>query len=273
MKKAICLGNGLSLRTDLPQLVSRGINGVLIAGDIATKPSDCEFARQCGVDFLIVDVSWKPQMKQTVDQIDAEYYYIDEPYAMKHHSDEELKEIVDYIKLKRPNSKFIIGDIRVIQEKKYKPIPGLYYTYTSYINNWFIPIVDKCLPFGGPDQSPSLRRIHKKTGGMVPFIWVYGQNKLLCHPDEYHKLYKTGEELGVDFLMFYAGDGGSGAEDKYRLNQVTKAQLWDNLDHFIKNEKPYTFTEWWKRFFNRWAVSFSYLFKTWNFKDFINTLF
>lgn len=272
MKKAICLGNGLT-KADIPALVEAGITGIIIAGDITTKPADCEYARKCGMEFLIVDVSWKPQWKQTVDDIYAEYYYIDEPYAMNHHNDEELKEIVDYIAVKRPTSKFIIGDIRVIQEKKYTPIDGLYYVYTSYVNNWYVPLLDKLIPFGGPNQSPSIKRIYKKTNGRVPFIWVYGQNKLLCHPDEYHKLYKTAEELGVEFIMFYAGDGSTGPTDKYRLNEVTKSELWDNIYHFINNEKPYTFLEWWQRFFHRWAVSFSFLFKTKDFKEFLNTLF
>ena len=272
MKKAIHVGNGLFYYIDLPQLVQAGFTGVMIAGEVVEKIKQFEFGKAHGIEFFIVDIAWKPQWKQTVDAIDADYYYIDEPYAMGRHSEDELKEIIDYIAVKRPNSKFIIGDIRVIQEKKYKPIPGLYYTYTSYVNTWLVPIWDKALPFGGPNQSPSIRRLHKKTGGKVPFIWVYGQNKILCHPDEYDKLFKTCEDLGIEFMCLYTGDGG-GVDNKYKLNTVTKVELWDNINHFINNEKPYTLVEWWKRFFHRWAISFSYLFKTWNFKDFINTLF
>jgi hypothetical protein len=225
------------------------------------------------MEFVVSDIADKNQWKQIVDNINAEYYYIDEPYTMGHHSDDELIQKLNYITSKRPSSKFVIGDIRVIQEKKYIPIPGLNYVYTSYTNNWLIPILDKCIPIGGPNQSPSIKRIYKKTRGAVPWIWVYGQNKIFCHPDEYHKIFKTAEELKIDILFLYISDGITGDNDKYRFNVVSKCELWDNINHFIKNEKPYTLLEWWKRFFYRLSLSFKYLFRTWDFKDFINTLF
>lgn len=272
MKKAIFLGNGLDIRYDLDELINLGISGLYINGELEKKIHDSNFARERGIQFLIVDVAYKPEWKSTVDQIDAEYYYIDEPYLNKTHTDEELIEILNYVKIKRPNSKFVIGDIRLIQEKKYKPIDGLYYTYTSYTDNWYIPFIDKAIPIGFPDQSPSIKRIYNKTDGRVPFIWVYGQNKLLCHPDEYHKLYKTAKELGLEFMCFYVGDGSAG-DDKYIFNIVPRVQLIDNLNHFINNEKPYTTIEWISRLYNRLKISFKFLYKTGNFKRFIYTLF
>jgi hypothetical protein len=271
MKKGIYPGNGLNFYTDLPWLVNRGFDTVLIGDDIVEKRKKVSFALECGIKTLILDISCKSQWKQIVDEFDVEYYYIDEPYTMGNHTEEELKEYTEYIKQIRPNSKFVIGDLRVIQEKKYKPIENLHYVFTSYTNNWLIPIWDKCIAIGGPNQSPSVKRIHKKTEGKVPWIWIYGQNKIFCHPDEYDKLYKTAEELNIPILMLYFGDGTP--DSKYQFNRISEEEVMDNIYHFIHNEKPYTFFEWWKRFFHRWSLSFNQLFKTWDFKEFIDKLF
>jgi hypothetical protein len=271
MKKGILIGNGLDFYKDLTWLVQRGFDTILIGDDIAEKRKKVIFAKECGIQTLILDISYKAQWKQIVDEFDVEYYYIDEPYAMGHHTEDELQERIDYIAEKRPNSKFVIGDIRVIQEKKYKPLNRLHYVFTSYTDNWLIPIWDKAIAFGLPNQSPSIKRIHKRTGGRVPWIWVYGQNKIFCHPDEYDKLYKTAENLGIPMLILYFGDGTPG--DKYQFNAISETEMLNNIYHFIHNEKPYTFYEWWQRFFYRWTLSFKQLFKTWDFKDFIDKLF
>jgi hypothetical protein len=271
MKKAICIGNGLDFHKDLSWLIARGFTGILISGNIANKLENCSFAKECGMEFIILDIAYKPEWKECVDLIDAEYYYIDEPYANVHHTEEELRERLEYITNKRPNSKFVIGDLRIIQEKKYKPIENLYYVFTSYTDDWLIPIWDKCIPFGLPNQTPSIKRIHKKTNGKVPWIWVYGQNKMFCHPDEYHKLVQTAEKLDIPILFLYLGDGVKGS--KYELNAVSEEELLHNIHHFIHDEKPYTLYQWWQRFFYRLKLSFSLLFKTWDFKEFFNTLF
>lgn len=260
MKKGIWFGNGLDFYKDMPWIVNRGFDTVMIKDDITEKRKKVPYAIECGMKTIILDIAWKSQWKQVVDEFDVEYYYIDEPYAMKHHTEEELKEYAEYISQVRPNSKFVIGDLRVIQENKYTPLDKVHYVFTSYTNDWLIPIWDKCIPFGGPNQSPSVERIHKKTGGKVPWIWIYGQNKLFCHPDEYDKLYKTAEKLDIPILMLYFGDGVPGS--KYQFNVISEAEMLDNIFHFIHNEKPYTFFEWWQRFFHRLALSFRQLFKT-----------
>ncbi len=272
MKKGIWIGNGLDFYKDLLWIVNKGFDTIYIGGDIEEKRKKVAHSIKCGIKTIILDISYKPQWKQVIDEFDVEYYYIDEPYATRNHTEDELQERIDYIAQKRPNSKFVVGDIRIIQEKKYKPLNKLYYVFTSYTDNWLIPIWDKAIAFGFPNQSPSIKRIHKKTNGKVPWIWVYGQNKIFCHPDEYDKLYKTAKELNIPILMLYLGDGASN-NSKYKFNVVSEVEMLNNIYHFIHNEKPYTFLEWWKRFFHRWALSFKQLFKTWDFKDFINKLF
>lgn len=253
MHKGIWLGNGLDFYEDLPWLVEKGFTAVRlgISGGPSEQLNRANYARLHGMKILIGDVR-RNDWKETVDLVDAEYYYLDEPYLFDI-PERELLDRIEYIKKKRPDSKFVIGDIRAIQHWKYKPIESLYYTYSSYTDNWYIPFLGVAIPIGFGNQSPSIRRIHKKVEGRFPFIWVYGQNKLLCHPDEYHKLRKTCDELDIRLMMLYLGDGGP--DSKYKFNVVSREQLLQNIDHFLADTKPYTTQEWWYRLYSRLKVS------------------
>lgn len=282
---------GLSI-SDIYLLNKKGINTVFLASDSMSKTTEnYKKIRESKTEIVVLDIGWgtfdQDYWKQRIDAFDCPYYYMDEPYAARINyyienrqmSKNEAKESVykdivfrrDYIKRKRPNSKFVIGDIREVMKKDYVPIDDVYYTYTSYTNNIYIPILDKALPFGLGNQSPAIARLYKKVNGRVPFIWVYGGNKLLCHPDEYSKLINTCKKLNIPTAVMYARDGlGS---EKYSFNKVNRKQLLEYIDHFLNEETPYTILEWWKRFFYRLGLSFSELFKTWNFKKFFNKLF
>ena len=254
MHKGIWLGIGLDFYEDLPWLVEKGFTAILLGtpGGPAEQLKKSIYARSHGMQILIADVRSTNTWRETVDLVDAEYYYLDEPYLFDV-PESELTDRIEYIKEKRPNSKFVIGDIREIQYKSYKPLNGLYYTYSSYTDNWYIPIIGKAIPIGFGNQSPAIKRIHKKVDGRFPFIWVYGQNKLLCHPDEYHKLRKTCDTLDIDLMMLYVGDGGPGS--RYKFNVVSEEQLLKNIDHFLADTKPYTTREWWNRLYTRLKLS------------------
>ena len=270
MDKGIWMGNGLEFYKDLPWLVVKGFTAVRIG--ISGGPNEqlgrANFAREQGIKILIADVRDPETWKETVDLIDAEYYYFDEPYLYDV-PEKELTDRIEYIKEKRPNSKFVIGDIRAIQNWKYKPIKDLYYTYSSYTDNWYLPLLGIAIPIGLGNQSPAIRRIHKKVEGRFPFIWVYGQNKLLCHPDEYHKLRPTCDDLGIDLMMLYLGDGS----DKYIFNSVSRTQVLENIDNFLRDDKPYTRKQWWQGLGHRLRLSFRHLKETKSFKEFIDKLF
>lgn len=278
MKKGIWIGNGLTIQDDLQELISIGFDTLFIEHypTLQERLQVYKDAKQLGIKTFVVSIA-DALWKETIDEIDAEFYYIDEPYEMGHVyspkvDENELKCRLQYVLDNRPNSKFVISGLRHIQKKSYTPIPDLYYTYSSYTDNWYLPIIDIAVPFGFGNQTPAIKRIYKKVGGKMPFLWIYGQNKLLCHPDEYHKLFKTAEDLGIPLLMLYIRDGGS-PQSKYIFNKVSHELLMKNISNFISNKKPYTFTQWWKRLFYRLRLSFGQLFRTWNFKEFIDKLF
>ncbi len=269
MKHGIWLGMGLDFYEDVPMLIEKGFEVIRVgtAGGANGQSERAIFAREHGAEMIIADVR-NTDWKEVVDLLDAEFYYYDEPYEYNV-PEQELIDRVDYIKEKRPDSKFVIGELRKIQYKNYVPLEGLYYTFSSYTNNWYIPIVGKAIPAGFGNQSPSIRRIHKKVDGRVPWIWVYGKNKILCHPDEFHKLKKTADDLDIGLSVLYLGGATRG---KYGLNAVPRKTTLEYIDHFLADEKPYTFGEWWKRELYRWKQSFSVLWnKGWS--EFIETLF
>jgi len=267
MQKGIYVGNGLDYYEDLPWLVEKGFTAFVIGGDLESIKNKIQYATQWEVKTTIVDIAGG-NWKSIVDAVDSKYYYHDEPYLYKV-PESLLIEKLDYIKRERPNSKFVIGDIRAIQKWNYKPINNLYYTYTSYTDNWYLPLLGIAIPIGLGNQSPSIRRIHKKVEGRIPFIWAYGQNKLLCHPDEYHKLRKTCDKLDIDLMILYLGDGSG----KYEFNAISEEQLLLNIDHFLNDTKPYTTSEWWQRLNERLRLSINELLTNWNFKEFIDHLF
>jgi len=272
MKYGILLGNGLDFYRDLEIIKKLGFDTIYIHGNLEDKKNKIDYSKNLGFTTIIVDINGGFEHAiECIDKLDADYYYIDEPYTMNIYSHDELTQICKYISEKRPDSKFVIGELRIIQEKKYKPIENAYYVYTSYTNNWYIPIIDKAIPIGQPNQSPAIKRIHKKMNSRVPWIWAYGQNKLLCHPDEYHKLYETAEKLNIPMMILYLGDGIPGT--RYELNYVPDSLLFHNICNFILNEKPYTTKQWWKRFFHRIKLSLKKLYETKNLKYFIETLF
>jgi len=187
--------------------------------------------------------SWK----QWIDELDAEYYYIDEPY-LRGVSEATLIERRDYIASQRPNSKLVIGDIRHILKDDYRPIPGIQYTYTSYIGTFIlfgIPIAT-----GLPDQSNSIRRLHKIVNGEIPFIWLFGKNKWFCYPDEYKQLTETCEDLGIDMQILYMNTG-----TELQETCVTKTLALEYISAFIKGENAYDLFTWTKRFFKSiWVI-------------------
>lgn len=268
MQKGIWLGMGLTFE-DVPMLIEKGFSVIRIgtSGGPGGQLSRAIFARLSGAEKIIADIR-NDDWKEVVDIVDAEYYYYDEPYEYNV-PEQELIDRIDYIEEVRPDSIFVIGGLRKIQYKSYTPLEKLYYTFSSYTNNWYIPFVGKAIPAGFGNQSPSIRRIHKKVDGRVPWIWAYGKNKILCHPDEYHKLKKTGDNLGIDLMVLYLGGATTG---KYALNAVSRETALEYIDHFLADEKPYTFIEWWKREFYRWRQSFSVL-RNKGFNEFIETLF
>lgn len=274
MKKGIWIGNGLDFYDDLRWLKDLGFELIYIGleGGIEEQLKKYNYAKSIGFTDFLVDLRLD-EWKTTINLIDSAYYYIDEPYIFGR-SDDYIIEKRDYILFRRPSSKLVVGDVRHIQKTSYKPIDGVYYTYTAYTNNWKIDLfgLDLVLPFGGPDQSPSIKRIYKKTGGRVPFIWVYGQNKIFCHPDEYSKLYQTCEDLGINIMILYLGDGAS-YDSKYFLNRVSESELLENINNFIHNKRPYTIFSWLSRFFRRLYLSLQELKRTKDLKHFINTLF
>lgn len=269
MEKGIYFGNGLEFYKDLPWLVERGFTAVFLHGDFLSLRHKMTYCMQWNVAITIVSIAGN-DWKDIVDEIDSKYYYVDEPYSMEVITDEQIKERLDYIKIKRPGSKFVIGDIREIQKDSYVPIKDLYYTYTSYTNNWYIPYFGIAVPFGLGNQSPSIKRIHKKVEGRFPFMWVYGQNKLLCHPDEYHKLKKTCDDLGIEMMILYLGDGPEG---KYKFNTVSEHDLMENIHHFLNDTRPYTINLWIRRLNHRLRLSINELIKNKNLKEFIEHLF
>lgn len=269
MDKGILIGNGLDYYKDLPWLADKGFTAVFLSGPLDCIKNKIAYALQWEIKTTIIDIKCG-EWKTIVDEIDSKYYYVDEPYAAGGITEEEIKDRLDYIKQKRPNSKFVIGDIREIQNKKYQPIKDLYYTYTSYTDNWYLPLLDIAIPFGFGNQSPSIKRIYKKVEGRVPFIWVYGQNKLLCHPDEYDKLRKTCDDLSIDLMILYLGDGPDG---KYKFNVVSEPDLLENISNFLSDKKPYTTTLWIRRLNMRLRLSINELLTNWNFKEFIDHLF
>lgn len=268
MEKGIWLGMGLTFE-DVPMLIAKGFSVIRVgtAGGANGQLERALYARRYGAKKIIADVA-RSDWREVVDLVDAEYYYYDEPYEYNV-PQSELIHRIHYIERVRPNSKFVIGCLRKVQYDTYTPLKKLYYTFSSYTNNVYIPFIGKAIPAGFGDQSPSIRRIHKKADGRVPWIWVYGKNKILCHPDEFHKLKKTGDDLGIDLMVLYLGGATSG---KYGLNAVSRETTLEYIDHFLADEKPYTLGEWWKREIYRWKQSFSVLWnKGWS--DFIETLF
>jgi hypothetical protein len=269
MEKGIWIGNTLDYYKDLPWLIEKGFTAVYIGtnGGLSEQLNRFNFALQEGISTFIVDVR-NSDWRQTVDTVPAQYFYFDEPY-LYNVDEQELLDRRDYIRKVRPESKFVIGDIRAIQNWRYEPIPEMYYTYSSYTDNWYLPLLGIAIPIGLGDQSPSIKRIHKKVEGRFPFIWVYGKNKLLCHPDEYHELRKTCNDLGINLMMLYAAS----SSDKYKFNDVSREQVLKNIDHFLNDTKPYTRREWWQRLVHRLKLSFNHLRETKSFSEFIDKLF
>jgi len=251
MDKGIWVGHAFDFYNDMPFFVEKGFTAAYIpsTGGPDEQKQKADYARSCGIKILITDIRDDTYWKETVNKVDSEIYYQDEPYLYKY-PEKQLLEKLYYVRLNRPNSKFVIGDIRIIQNNDYQPIREMYYTYSSYTDNWKLPFIG-AIPIGLGNQSPSIKRIYKKMQGRMPFIWVYGQNKLLCHPDEYHKLRKTCDELGINLMMLYLGDG----HGKYKFNAVTREEHLEYIEHFMNDTKPYTTREWWQRLYYRLKLS------------------
>jgi len=288
-KGIILPGSGLDY-SDLENLYQSGIDSVYVQSDsIEVTQERIKIIKEVGIKNIILDIGWgtydQTQWKERIEMFDVPYYYMDEPYLVRtkwymqnrgesefealRHTSMDIKLRRDLVKFKRPGSKFVIGDIRALLDKDYKPIDDVWYTYTSYTNNIYIPIIGKAIAIGLGNQSPAIKRLYKNVQGRVPFVWVFGKNKLLCHPDEFHKISKTCDNLNIPMQILYTQDGS----EKYKFNSITRADVLEYIEHFIKEEKPYTFWEWWKRLGHRLSLSFGELFRTWNFKEFFDKLF
>jgi hypothetical protein len=187
--------------------------------------------------------------KERIDNYDAKWYYVDEPYRngldgikSKTWVEAQIRARRDYIAYKRPNSRMVIGDIREILKKDYEPIPDVMYVYTSYISTWFffnIPIA-----FGRPNQSGSIKRLAKIVGKQnIPWIWVFGKNKFFCHPDEFEQLNNTANELGISTQVLYLNNGTEVQEKHFSLDTMVSV-----IHAFLEERNEYNVFSWTWRF-------------------------
>lgn len=252
IEKGIFFGlsnDGVITFNDVPMLLQKGFKYFYVTGDkVIRRVHNYNKLYELGVRDFIVDVKYS-FWKEVVDLIDARYYYIDEPFSNTEKKLDyqvtivELLEIQNYIKKKRPNSDLILGDTYPLLRDYFRPLDFFYYTYTDYKNN--ILINNKPTYLGLGNQSKSIRKIYKKTPN-IPFIWMYGRDKLFCHPDEYHKLFNTCRELNIKLAMLYVPE--SIIYSKYNINRETTLKY---INDFANERKPYTFFEWWSKFFKR----------------------
>jgi hypothetical protein len=255
MKKGIYLGNGLTIKD------AEGLDFIIIASDtFEIMDSKITEAVRAGITNIYLWISvakyfqgmaskeayWRKIVEYYSDNLFIKGYYLDEPYSVLHLDNNQISYMRDVIRTIEHCKDFIIGDIREIIKSDYKPIPNVHYAYTSYVDTLFI--FGKPLKFGLPDQSSAIKRLHKKVNGKISFVWMYGQNKIGCHPDEYKSLFRTCKKLGIDKAVIYFGDGvGNG----YKNNSVSTHEAGRNLLFFKIEKNPYNFLSWIMKFLER----------------------
>lgn len=269
MKKGFWLGSEITPRILRDILVEENIKQediFIFVPDMDIKEKS-EFWNECyvlGFRNFIYSISWT-NWKETIEQFDGDYY-IDEPFIervkwyMKNEYlteqqaykkvEEDLIERIEYVK-QNTGRRFIIGDIREFFKednffKRNVENYGLFnVAYTSYTSTWILPkwLGGKVLAFGLPNQVPTLRKIFIHPYSYLSLVWSFGKDKTFCHPDEYHKIQKFCDRYNIYYNFLYLADSEDGNE------KITKEQAIENVKHFLKGQKPYTFFQWWKRFF------------------------
>lgn len=240
---------------DVPLLLDKGINTFFVTGHSAKQRIDnYNKMKKFGAKRFVVDIKYS-FWKDVVDNTSPAYYYIDEPFSSskkykKGKSDyyidiETLNEISDYIKINKPNSILVLGDYKPLLKKSWLPPIKCNYTYTGYRNDIVIPGLDIQTGIGLGNQSPAIKKILNKDCD-IPFIWIFGKHKFLCYPDEFHKLFELCRKEKIYTAMLYVPNSVI-----HSKNNIDRETILEYIDHFVKEEKPYTFFEWWKRFYNR----------------------
>ncbi len=177
---------------------------------------------------------WGGDYLYAMDNLDAAYYFLDEPVehdcagnpsGAKLYSLTELQNILSYLWDHRPNSQFVISGYKRCSHNRTASNYAHLMMYPSY-HNWNSAVVPTCYPNmgygdaleagwlpGDDDQRDSWSDMRNTFGSKFSMAWINGAG------DEYDNLFGHGSNLGLTGLWMY----NSGPIDPARLEQLCTA--------------------------------------------------
>jgi hypothetical protein len=208
-----------------------GFSKILILSSTPTDDFSAQYINAINAGYTVDDLLiliWYHNYQYAIDNVPGENYYIGEPVEHncageptagdKVYSSNELQQISNYLKSKRPNSNLVIDGYKRCSHLIIAGGITDKILYSSYYNWDEIPLPFCSVNLGWGDgtenvwlqgsinQSGSWRDMKEKFGNKFSMGWMHGNG------DEYTELFQTADELNLETIWLYAHEGVDSAK-------------------------------------------------------------